>query len=171
MRRANCGGGRHCGDTGGNRDETACACGSRAGRSDVNDHGNRRTQKTLYDLLRRIEQTARRVKLNYQTLGVLRSGFVYAARNVARCRRPDRSVDIDISNLLGCDACSRSRKTNQETRKPGKDQNSGKPLLDCWTPDSFHNCSVALRRLKLLSSVGAWSPSLLLSASRSCRNR
>ena len=108
MRRADCRGRSHCRDAGGNSDEATCAGCGRAGRSDINDDRHRRPKKALHDLLRGIEQPTGRVKLNDKTLSILRSGFVDAARNIARRGRPNRSVDINTRNLLSRENCGRA---------------------------------------------------------------
>jgi hypothetical protein len=68
----------------------------------------------LYYRLRRIEQTARRVELNDQTLCLLRLGFIDTSRNIARRRRTYGSIDFDETNLLSRDR-SRTRQPKNQT--------------------------------------------------------
>src|SRR5438445_11998933 len=121
MRRANCRGRGHCRDAGGNSEPTTATARDLASGSDINDDRHRRSKEALHDLLRRIEQTSRRVKLNDKTLCILRSGFVDAARNIARRGRPNRSVDIDKRNLLRRETRGRANKpkTSPATADPG----------------------------------------------------
>ena len=91
---------RHRRDSCSNGDETTGAGRSRARWSHINHHRHRGAQKALHDRLRRIEQTARRVQLNDQTLRVLRARFINASRNVTRCRRTNRAINFDKRNLL-----------------------------------------------------------------------
>src|SRR4030095_7647549 len=99
---ANCGGRGHRRDTGCNGDETTRACRSGARWSDINDDRDRRAEKALHNLLRRIQQTAWCIELNDQALGILRSGLLNAAGNVTRRRGANRSVDINERNFLRC---------------------------------------------------------------------
>ena len=75
------------------------------GGRDVNHNRNRRAEEALYNFLCRIEQTARRVELNHQTLHILCLCFFDASGNVTRCRGPDRAVDIDKANFLRSEHC------------------------------------------------------------------
>src|SRR5262249_32235036 len=104
----------------------------------------RRAQKTLHNLLRRIEQAARRIELNHETLRVLPPGFFNTSHNVTGRCRTNRSVDPDKRNLFrseGCRCCCAGEPENQAARR------------------SLHsvdaNRGAALRKLKLLSSVEA----------------
>src|SRR5207237_6384101 len=72
VRRADGRGRRHCGDARGDGNETTGTGRSRARRSDVNHDWHSRLQEALHDCLGRVEQAARRVELNDQTLRVLR---------------------------------------------------------------------------------------------------
>src|SRR5205807_216361 len=64
MRCANGCGRGHCRDAGSNSDETPRASRGRACGSDVDDDWHRRAEKTLHNLLCRIEQTAWCIELN-----------------------------------------------------------------------------------------------------------
>ena len=100
MRGANGRGRRHRRDAGGNGNETARTGRSRSRRRDIDYHRHRRSQKTLYDRLRRIEQAARGVELNDEALRVLPARFLDASRNVTRRCRANSSIDFDEGNLL-----------------------------------------------------------------------
>ena len=95
MRCANRGGRRHGGNARSNGDEATCAGRRRASRCDENYDWHGRAEKALNNLLCRIEQTARRVQLNNQTLRILCLRLIDTARDVAGRRGSDRSIDID----------------------------------------------------------------------------
>src|SRR5205823_4413305 len=120
-----------CRDAGGNRDETTRAGCGRAGGSDINDDRHRRAEKALHDLLRRIEQTSRRVKLNDKTLSILRSRFVDAARNIARGGRPNRSVDINKRDLLRWKCDGRAPKPKNKRSNANGGASSASPSTGC----------------------------------------
>src|SRR5213080_3173979 len=121
----------HGRDAGGNSDETTGAgCGC-AGGSDINDDRHRRSKEALHDLLRRIEQTSWRVKLNDKTLSILRSGFADAARNIARRGRPNRSVDIDKGNLLRRENRGRASKAKNQRSDAHGGASSTSPSTRC----------------------------------------
>lgn len=131
MRGPDCRGWRHCRDARGNSDETTCAgCGC-ASRSDINDDRQRGAEEALHDLLRRIEQTSRSVKLNDKTLSILRSGFIDAARNIARRGRPNRSIDINKGNLLRCENCGRASNPKDQRSNADGGPSSASPNTGC----------------------------------------
>src|SRR5262249_17670975 len=134
------------------RDETACAgCGRASGR-DINDDRNWRAEEALHDFLRRIEQTARRVELDHQTLDILRLRFFDASGNVTGCRRPDCTVDVDKANFLPGDNLRRqcAGKPEEQRNNPNGGALAASPGIAFATFRSASQSSV-LRKLKLLS--------------------
>src|SRR5262249_30392060 len=136
-----------CCDIGRHGDETPCTGRGCAGGRDVNDDWNWRSEKALYNFLRRIQQPARRVELNHKALDVLRFRFFDASGNVTRGRRADRAVDVDKTNF-SCGKGFRRRCTEQP--KEQRDNTIGGP--SSTSPCILHAISHATSQSSALHS-------------------